>query len=312
LQNGTEMYTPSESVDTKRTSPQFFHAKDFPIGRVGVTSNRKVNPMRSQSNSTHMRTAVTALAVALWALPLSAQTNAQKTPVLVELFTSEGCSSCPPADALLARLLKQQPVAAADIIVLEEHVDYWDSLGWRDRFSSHQFTERQTAYSDGFRLDSPYTPQMVVDGAEQFTGNDSARALRAIAQAAHAPKLPLTLSPLKIDSDRVSASVVIPATATLPKADLYATLIETVASTQVLRGENGGRTLQHVSVVRAMQRIGTPDKAANGLPFTLAVPKDAVTQNLRVVVFAQRPGQGMVVGAASSSAIAPANQAAQR
>jgi hypothetical protein len=240
--------------------------------------------------------------------------HSDKAPVLVELFTSEGCSSCPPADALLARLLQQQPVPSADIIVLEEHVDYWDSLGWHDRFSSHQFTERQTTYTEGFRLDSPYTPQMVVDGAEQFTGNDSAHALRAIAQAAHTPKLPLTLSSLILDGGHISASVASPATSNLPKADLYAALIETMASTQVLRGENGGRTLKHVSVVRAMQKIGASDKAANGLPFSLAVPKDAVTQNLRVVVFAQRPGQGMVVGAASSSALnsPPANQSAQR
>ena len=125
-------------------------------------------------------------------------------PVLVELFTSEGCSSCPPADALLARLQRDQPVPNANIIVLEEHVDYWDHLGWHDRFSSHQITDRQPSYARRLRLDDIYTPQMVIDGTDQFTGNDSAHALRAIAQAAHTPKLNLTLSPVTFDGTHLS------------------------------------------------------------------------------------------------------------
>jgi hypothetical protein len=223
-----------------------------------------------------------------------------RAPVLVELFTSEGCSSCPPADALLGRLLKDQPVPTADIIVLEEHVDYWDSLGWHDRFSSHQLTERQTAYAQRFRLDDPYTPQMVVDGADQFTGNDSA--LRAIAQAAHKPKLTLMLSPLthEID-DRINVSISSSSATNLPKADLYAALIETMASTQVLYGENGGHTLNHVSVVRTMQKIGTSNELANPLFFSFAVPKDVTLSKVRVVVFAQTSDQGTVIGAVSSS-----------
>jgi hypothetical protein len=228
------------------------------------------------------------------------------TPVLVELFTSEGCSSCPPADALLARLQQQQPVPTADVIALEEHVDYWDQLGWHDRFSAHQFTDRQNAYAKRFHLDDIYTPQMIVDGTAQFVGNDSAHALRAITQATRTPKPTLTLSPLTHDIGRLNTSVSIPSTAALPKADLYAALIETAASTSVRSGENGGHTLHHVSVVRDLQKIGTSTQLSAPLFFSFAIPQDAPLTDLRIIVFAQSPGQGPILAATTSAAPPPA------
>jgi hypothetical protein len=222
-----------------------------------------------------------------------------KTPVLVELFTSEGCSSCPPADALLMKLEQEQPVAGAEIIVLGEHVDYWDQLGWRDRFSSHLNTERQNGYGRRFNLESVYTPQMVVDGEEQFVGNDSGRARRAVAHAAQTAKIGLRLSAVAVEQRKVSAAVaVVVGTAGLPKGDLYAALVDPLAVTNVHSGENGGRQLRHVGVVRSLQRIGSlQDLDSGAVKFSLAVPEEAAPEKERVVVFAQRAGQGPILGA---------------
>ncbi len=120
--------------------------------------------------------------------------DAAATPVLVELFTSEGCSSCPPADALLSRLGRTQPVRGADIIALEEHVDYWDRLGWKDPFSSEAATARQSEYGEAFGGNQVYTPQMIVDGRAEFVGSSDTDALRAIRAASQTPKPAIQLS----------------------------------------------------------------------------------------------------------------------
>jgi hypothetical protein len=240
-------------------------------------------------------------AIAVDDLAQTPQTN--RTPVLVELFTSEGCSSCPPADALLAKLDRDQPIPGAEIIVLGEHVDYWDNLGWHDRFSSHQYTDRQNEYGTRFGVDDVYTPQMIVDGTEQFVGNDSAHAYRAIQHAAQSSKLNLTLSRPVVTGHKISASVSsTSSTAGKPHLDLYAALVDPTDTTDVRSGENGGHRLQHVGVVRSLQRVGTlKDLSSGPVPFSLNAPGDAKPSEMRVVVFAQLSGQGAVVGATSAS-----------
>jgi hypothetical protein len=227
------------------------------------------------------------------------QTN--RTPVLVELFTSEGCSTCPPADTLLAKLEQVQPVNGAEIIVLGEHVDYWDGQGWHDRFSSHQFTERQNEYCGRLHVDNSYTPQMIVDGTDQFVGHDAIHAINAIQLAAQTPKIKLTLSQPVVDAQKVSASVSSPAPTTTKKADLYAALVDPKDTTDVRGGENGGHRLHHVGVVRSLQRVGKlKDLGAGPVSFSLNAPADAKPGEMRVVVFAQESGQGAVLGAVSA------------
>jgi hypothetical protein len=237
------------------------------------------------------------------AASLAQASQPNRTPVIVELFTSEGCSSCPPADALLARLDRDQPIAGAQIIVLGEHVDYWDNLGWHDRFSSHEYTNRQSGYSAKLDLADVYTPQMIVDGTDQFVGNDSSHARRAIQNATQSPKVALTLSHPVLDGSKISAVVSFPVSpATKPRADLYAALVDPTDSTEVRGGENGGHTLHHVGVVRSLQRIGSlKDLLSHPVSFTLNAPADSKPGEMRVVVFAQQGDQGAIVGAVQES-----------
>jgi hypothetical protein len=252
-------------------------------------------------NSVLFRSAALAL---LLPISLFAQSPApaSRTPVLVELFTSEGCSSCPPADKLLASLQRDQPVANAQIIALEEHVDYWDRTGWRDRFSSALLTERQSLYAPRLKFEDSYTPQMVVDGQAQFLGSDPSKALASITRAAQTPKISLELSQPASDGKRVTCSVSAPAGSTLPHGDLYAALVDLTASTEVKAGENGGKHLDHVSVVRSFQRVGKIQDLGKGpISFKLNIPSDGPAASMNLVVFAQLPDQGPVRGVAAAT-----------
>src|SRR5919201_965007 len=139
--------------------------------------------------------------------PKAASSQGAKAGVLVELFTSEGCSSCPPADALLRQLDTMPPVNSVGIVVLGEHVDYWDGVGWRDRFSSRQYTDRQSNYARRFSLDSPFTPQMVVDGTQQLVGNNTGALQAALNKAASANKATLRVSAEPKDQKHLALAV---------------------------------------------------------------------------------------------------------
>ncbi len=217
------------------------------------------------------------------------------TAILVELFTSEGCSSCPPADTLLRTLDSAQPVPGAQLIVLSEHVDYWDDLGWRDPYSSHAFTTRQQEYANRLGLASAYTPQMVVDGKIQFVGSDRGLVNQVFEKARPTPKIVVRISSLTVENHTVRARIETGAFSS--KADIFVAVALEHATSQVLRGENGGHRLEHVGVVRRLAKIG---QAAQGEAFSkeVSLALDPSDQPYRVIAFAQEQNQGRILGAA--------------
>ena len=212
-------------------------------------------------------------------------------PVLVELFTSEGCSSCPPADTLLAELDREQPVPGAEIVVLSEHVDYWNGLGWKDPFSAPQFSERQRGYERRFQRDGVYTPQMVVDGRLQGVGSDAGGAAAMIASAAGAPKADVRVA---MEDGRLRIDV-----GALPQggeAELSLAITEDGLQSAVQRGENRGRTLWHRGVVRRLSRVATVGAQGVSLTAPLRVDPRWKRGKLRAVAFVQRKDGGEVLG----------------
>lgn len=225
-------------------------------------------------------------------------------PVVVELFTSEGCSSCPPADALLDKLDRERRLGNAEIIALEEHVDYWDHLGWRDPFSSAQWTERQQDYAALFRNDGVYTPQMVVDGRTEFVGSSQGRARAAIAEAVQEPKAEIHLmtAPLANGKARVSIDVEMLPTPQSQKAQIWLAVTETGLHSNVMHGENAGEDLHHAAVVRSLRKVGeaalNPEAAYSGEQDVQLDPAWK-KENLRVVAFVQDAKTRHILGAAS-------------
>jgi hypothetical protein len=244
------------------------------------------------------------LLMAVWLLlgAPDAPRQSASVPVLVELFTSEGCSSCPPADALLQQLDCSQPVAGAEMIVLSEHVDYWNHIGWTDPFSSRFFSDRQSAYAGRFGLESVYTPQMVVDGTTEFVGNDSRRVSQAVQKALAAPKVPVHISGISLSTPGTLAAHVeagaLPEDSRVRKADIFLVVALNHAESQVLRGENGGRRLTHVGVVQSLTKVGSLE-ASHNFSQDIRVKLDPRTDpgNLRLVAFIQEPGKRSVLGA---------------
>jgi len=223
------------------------------------------------------------------------------SPVLVELFTSEGCSSCPPADAILAELDRAQPVRGAQAIVLSEHVDYWNHDGWRDPYSSSFFTDRQEEYAHRFGLASPYTPQMVVDGAAQFSGSDGRKASEEITRSEGAARIPVELSIVASDANGIRLKISTSPNSSSPKhkGNVYVALALNHADSQVAAGENKGRHLSHVAVVQSIKKVGSLEKNEDFYrELVLPVDPKLDRSNLRVIAFVQEPDQGRVLGVA--------------
>jgi hypothetical protein len=222
---------------------------------------------------------------------------------VVELFTSEGCSSCPSADDVLSELLQQQPLQHITIIGLGEHVDYWDQLGWRDQFSSPAFTSRQSEYeSRVFHFGSIYTPQLVVDGRFQVVGSDRTAVRRIISNAARSAKALVNLTTLSSEPNAIHAQIdiVVPAEiSTGHVLDVVTGIVENGVATNVGRGENGGRVLKHSAVARKLTVAGTIDGRSR--TFSKAVEEPLSTTwkrpNLQLVAFVQDRSTRAIIGA---------------
>jgi hypothetical protein len=221
--------------------------------------------------------------------------------VVVELFTSEGCSSCPPADSLLKELSETQPVAGAQVLALEEHVDYWNQLGWADPFSSNQYSLRQSQYATFFKGSGVYTPQMVVDGAKEFVGSRGREARATIEEAARQIKTPVGLK--EVTAARAGSTAIqiaIPASAVDggKQGEVWLAVTESDLHSDVKAGENSGETLRHAPVVRELRKLRdfhTQDGAS--LQSSIELDKKWKRENVAIVVFLAEKRTGKIFGA---------------
>jgi hypothetical protein len=228
-------------------------------------------------------------------------------PVIVELFTSEGCSSCPPADALLAKLEEQQPVANAQILAVEEHVDYWNNLGWTDPFSSRQWTARQEDYAATLGSHNVYTPQMVIDGRTEFVGGREHQARQAIEEAASRTRTPVLVTARPSEKQGHKQFIVSVGKLVGSKlgdtAEVWLAITEAGLHSSVTRGENAGEELHHASVVRALRKIGVADQnkeTSLSADLSMALEPAWKRPNVRAVVFVQEKKSRQILGAAAT------------
>jgi hypothetical protein len=278
------------------------------LGDFNLMADRsKVNSMKHAVARPTLFLLSLASAMVLLQKPSPADPRAPQqmgTPVVVELFTSEGCSSCPPADALLARLSEGPLAGNLQLIALEEHVDYWNDQGWIDPFSSRDWTTRQSVYAGTLGNRNPYTPQMVVDGTVEFVGNHSQQARDLILKAASKAKIPVMLTQVNLDSQgkgNFSAKVgKLEGVSQGDAAEVWLAITETGLHSAVTRGENAGEELRHAAVVRSMRKIGEA-KNSGEISFTgeasASLPKDWKRENLRAVLLLQEKKSRRILGA---------------
>jgi hypothetical protein len=237
-----------------------------------------------------------------------AEPEAARTPVLLELFTSEGCSSCPPADEWVEHLDAAQPLPGAELIVLSEHVDYWDHDGWKDPFSSAAWTARQRGYATLVGLSDVYTPQVIADGSVEVHLANSEQTKASLEKAAAEPMLTLRIDSAALGAAELTGKVEVDGAAQKRGGDVYVAVALDKTLTDVLAGENDGKKLTNVAVVRDLVKIGKLEKGKSfDGTFHVKTWPGADAGNMRVVAFVQEPGQGKVIGAGMTKAIGKGN-----
>jgi len=217
---------------------------------------------------------------------------ADKGFAVIELFTSEGCSSCPPADALIAKVHKE--TSDKPIYILAYHVDYWDRLGWKDAFSSSAYSERQKQYARWIKGAEIYTPQAIVNGSKEFVGSQESTLRNTIkADLADPGKTDLVLTNLKATEKNINVKY--EAKGTTGNSVLMIALVERNAVSKVMKGENAGRTLSHVQIVRELQTVKLDRNTGTA---SLTVPAGFTPQGFEMIAFVQNTGNGVITGAA--------------
>jgi hypothetical protein len=228
--------------------------------------------------------------------------SSHPNPVLIELFTSEGCSSCPPADIFLQKLDAAQPIPGAQLIVLSEHVTYWDQDGWKDPNSSASLTDRQGSYEGPLGENTVFTPQLIVDGTQQMRLGNPQQVEDLLKRAASTPKVPIRIGEITVDAGNpTTLRTHLETEANFEKhnADVYVAIALDHVESQVLRGENGGRHLVHVAVVQELTKVGKLQKGKTFAQDVQVKLKPGIDpKNVRLVALVQESGPGKVLGAA--------------
>jgi hypothetical protein len=240
----------------------------------------------------------------------STESTIARHVVVAELFTSEGCSSCPAADVLLQHINSSSPVDGVEVLGLEEHVDYWDHLGWRDPFSSVTFSNRQAEYAArALPFGEIYTPQLVVDGAFEAIGSDKAKVRATVAAAASRPAASVSVK-ASARGDRAHVEVAVdvpPLVVRKSTANVFVAIVEDGLVTKVERGENRNRTLPHSAVVRSLSAIASlpSDTSSRSVSVDLPIAAEWQTPGLRVVGFVQERNSLRILGADATTLGAP-------
>jgi len=230
--------------------------------------------------------------VAFKADKISDNNKPAKGFAVVELFTSEGCSSCPPADALIARLQKES--TGKPIYILAFHVDYWNRLGWKDVFSDAAYSQRQQQYSKWLNSSEVYTPQAIVNGRTEFVGSEENTLRSALKTGLMAgAKNGIVLNNLKSSGDKINLQN--QTEGETNNSSLVIALIEKNATTKVGRGENAGRSLSHVQIVCNLQSVMLRNNPSGSV--SIAAPVGFNAESFEVIAFIQNNTNGMITGA---------------
>lgn len=217
-------------------------------------------------------------------------TGNNKGFAVVELFTSEGCSSCPPADKLIEKIQKEN--ANKQIYLLAFHVDYWDHQGWKDKFSAREFTARQRMYASWLNLQTIYTPQIVVNGATEYVGSDESSVVKAISEGLDQVPVNTLTGNGRIENNKINIRY--QDSVNEKGTELVLALVQKTAHSNVRAGENAGRSLSHVQIVRQLQRVDINSKKN----IAINLPADFTKEGWELIGMVQRTSDGRITAAA--------------